>query len=104
MDKLPLELIQFIFDFLEFKSQMIFRKICKDYYQNLRVYGFLNIPYKNVQKLNDRILKKFKHLKYLSARNNPKITNVNHLKNLEILIANGEACGIGNKGIKELNL
>ena len=43
------------------------------------------------------------NLAELSANNNPKITNVNHMTKLKILYASRN-CGIGDYGIKDVNL
>ena len=50
----PLEILQCIFDKLDFKSQIIFKQLCKDFYYNLRIYDFYNIDpkYKSKLKLN----------------------------------------------------
>lgn len=53
--------------------------------------------------INDNGIKHLKYLKYLNASNNPKIKNINHLVNLEILYAT-ELCGIDDHGIKQLRV
>ena len=39
----------------------------------------------------------------LYASGNNKVTDINHLKNLKILHANGESCGITDLGISSLH-
>jgi hypothetical protein len=104
MNDLPLELIQYIFDFLDFESQMKFRVVCKGCYIGLRIYDFYNIPEKYKTRLNNIILKNFPYLKYLDVFYNKSIIDINHLVNLQILSARGADCGISDKNIKKLNL
>ena len=52
-------------------------------------------------KLNDEILKNYKHVIKLNAKNNSKITNINHMTKLKVLCAFG-SCGINNRGIINL--
>ena len=100
---IPIELIQYIFDFLEFKNQISFKLTCKDYNQ-FKIYDLYNISLKYRIKLDDDILKNYPFLKYLDASNNKKITNVSHMTNLQILNASGSYCEINNQGIENLNL
>ena len=55
----PLELLQFIFNKLDFKSQIIFQTLCKYFHEGLRIYDLYYIDNEYLNKLNDNILKKF---------------------------------------------
>ena len=101
---LPLELIQNIFEKLNFKNKMIFRLCCIDFYEKLKIYDLLNINQKYKNKLNDNILFNLKYVKYLGASHNKKITNngIKHM-NLHTLYASGNM-GITDDGIKHMNL
>ena len=75
-----------IFNKLDFLSKIKFRQI-NSYSMNLNIYDFKNINKKYLQKLNDDVLINYSFIKYLNARNNKKITNINHMSNLKILDA-----------------
>src|SRR5258705_153770 len=99
---------QYIMDnFLDFLSTIRLRQVSKLHY-GLKIYDFLNIPKEYINKLTNEIIKKYPFIQKLDANNNPKITNVSYLTNLEILWASGNR-GIDNNGltdcinIKELN-
>ena len=85
MDSLPIELIQYIFNYLNFDDQIKFKSLSNDYHKGLRIYDLYNIDIKYKQKLDDNILKQYVYLKYLDAKNNEKITNLNHMINLQKL-------------------
>ena len=53
--------------------------------------------------MNDDILQEYKFAIKLDARDNPKITNINHMVKLKVLRAFAN-CGIDDYGIKKLNL
>ena len=101
MDTLPFELIQFIFDYLNFKDQINFKSLSKDYFNKLRIYDLYDIPKKYKDKLNDEILKKFPYIKYLDAKSNQNIKNINNLTYLQKLNA---SYYMADKDIKDLNL
>ena len=84
--KLYLDLLQIIFNKLDFLSQIRFRQVCKYFYNDLQVIDFYNIAYKFTLKLTDDILKNYPNIKLLNSYNNPNIKKVNQfLKNLKIL-------------------
>ena len=87
MNYLSLEIVQLIYNFLNFEDQIKFRLLKKNYYEGLRIYNFYHIPEKYKKKLNDNILKNFIHVKYLDASYNSKITDINYMTNLQILNA-----------------
>lgn len=55
MDSLPIELIQYIFNYLNFDDQIKFKSLSNDYHKGLRIYDLYNISYKYIEKLNDEI-------------------------------------------------
>jgi flagellin-specific chaperone FliS len=104
MNKLNLDVIYLIFEFLDFLSKITFRGTTK-YMYKLEIHDFYNIEKKYLKLLNDEILLNYPYIKYLNASGNRNITNVNHMgKSLIELNASGTFCGINNKGIKNLNL
>ena len=98
---LPIEIWQCILNSLDFKSQITMRMVCKLFYEKLEIWDFDRIPYKYIEKLTDIILLAYPFIRYLWASYNPKITDVNHLTNLQKLWAFGN-CGIDDTGIKDL--
>lgn len=126
-----LDIWQIISDLCDFDDQISLLKVTKELNQNLRIYDFYNINNKYKQKLNNDILKRYKHIKYLDASSlvnsyfnnitnegikhlNLKVLNANynvkitddgikHMVNLKKLYAKG-ICGITDKGIKNMNL
>ena len=101
---LPIEIWQLILNSLNFKSQIIMRMVCKLFYEKLEIWNFNNIPHKYLRKLTDTILLAYPFIRYLNAAHNSRITNVNHLTDLQKLWAFGSSCGISDTGIKNLNL
>ena len=103
MDNLPLEIIQYIFDYLNFYNKIRFKQVNKLFYFGLKIYDFYNIPYYYKIKLSNEILINYPEIKYLDASWNAKITDVNHMTNLQKLNAS-ESCGIDDLGLIDLNL
>src|SRR5439155_15131162 len=103
MDILYLDLINLIFNKLDFLSQIRFRQISQFYYKHLQITDLYHIDYKYLKLLNDEILKNYLHVKYLNANDNSRIKEIGHMKNLEILNCKAN-CGIANEDIKDLNL
>lgn len=102
---IPLEIIIEIFNFLEFINQIHFRQINKYYYNNVHITDLRYINKNYLCKLNDNIIKTFKHVKYLNVNYN-EITDegLKHL-NLDCLKANHWSYKrVTNKGIKHMNL
>ena len=104
MNKLPIDLIQYcIFDKLDFKTQIRFRQICKRLNRidihNIHFY----VNYKYLRNLSDKVFINYPKVKYFNALGNPKMTNINHMTNLQILDASYN-CGLDDNGIKDLNL
>ena len=104
MSILSIDLIKYcIFDKLDFVTQIRFRQICK-WLNRINIHNmYFHIDNKYLCKLSDKILVNYNKLRYLNAKYNEKITNVNHMTNLQILDASWE-CGIDDNGIKNLNL
>lgn len=69
---------------------------------NLKIYDFYYIDYCYLTKLTDNVLKAYKHIKKLNVACEEKITNINHLKNLEILYVDN--CDLCDEDIKGLDL
>jgi len=87
------------------ESQLSLISTCTQYRNNLHIIDLFNINEKYLQKLTQEILQYliFENVVYLNASDNSKITNVSHMKSLQILCAFGN-CGINQEGIKGLNL
>ena len=98
-----LDVIQIIFDKLDFLSQIRFRQTCKYFYDNLQVVDFYNIDYTFREKLTDKILKNYPDIKYLNASNNSNIKNINNFKNLKVLNCRWN-CGISDEDLIGLDL
>src|SRR5439155_584370 len=103
MDTLYLDLLNLIFNKLDFLNQIRLKQVCKFYYNNLHIIDLYNIDYKYKKLLNDEILKNYHYIKYLDVWNNPKIKNISHMKNLKKLHCS-DYCSISNEDIKDLDL
>jgi hypothetical protein len=99
MNILIKEIWQIIINGLNFVDQVSVCLISK--------YFMINHPVTNLFdsgcKLTDKISKSYLYVTELFVCNNSKITNVNHMKNLRILHAEGH-CGINDTGINQLVL
>jgi hypothetical protein len=132
INKLDINVIYIIFEFLDFSSKIQFR--CTSKYMHFsflqkrtEIHDFYNIDKKYLKLLDDKILLNYPFIKYLDANghysritdkgiknlnnvtklnayNNTKITNINHMNKLIELNASARICRIGNSGIKNLNL
>jgi hypothetical protein len=94
-----------IFPHLDFHSQTNFRMTCKRYYQKKGGGFVLNhheIPKYYLKRLTNEILS-IHNITTLDAADYPKITDINGMTRLKILYAEND-CGIGDRGIKRLNL
>ena len=100
----PVELVQIILLKSDFLEQIKLLQLCKYYQNHLKIYDFQNVNTKYRQNLTNEILKRYPYLVRLDASDNKNITDVNHLKYLKKLYANGEKCGIDDDAIKNLNL
>lgn len=95
-----IEIMKLILNQLDFLSQKNYRLTSKDNAINYPITNlYNNVP--KLTKLNDNILKTYLHIIKLNAGNNSKITDVNNLIYLQILIATNK-CGIDNAGISKL--
>ena len=103
MDTLYLDLLNLIFNKLDFLNQIRLKQVCKFYYNNLHIIDLYNIDYKYKKLLNDEILKNYHYIKYLDVWNNPKIKNISHMKNLKKLDCSFQ-CEISDEDIKDLCL
>jgi hypothetical protein len=70
---------------------------------NINHMSNLKILFAQNSKISDLSIQNL-NLTILNANNNPNITNINYINNLKELYACGKLCGIGNNGIKNLNL
>lgn len=105
--EIPLEIWQCIFDFCDFKTQLIILSLCS-YLNCLRIDDLYNIDFNFKKLLTNEILqqKKYSYVTKLDAsyiyRSN-QITDVSKMKHLKILNA-GYDCGIDQNGINGLSL
>ena len=92
-----------IFEQLDFLSQQSFIFICRNTKDNFYITDLYNIDNKYLNRLNNDILQNdiFQFVTKLKANN--KIINVSFMTNLKKLDAFGN-CGIGQDGIRGLNL
>jgi hypothetical protein len=104
----PFHAVKKLFQYMDFKTKMNFRKTCKKYYEKLHIQDFYYIERKYLNRLTDDILINHKKIKYLNAYGNINITNVNNMQKLEILDAssnyfsnsNPKICGIKQEGLQ----
>ena len=91
-----------IFKYINFYDKHTFKKI-KKFMNRIHMTDLFGIDNKYLVRLDDNILSNYKFAVRLCARNNPKITHINHMTNLKELNAGGK-CGIDNYGVKNINL
>jgi hypothetical protein len=74
--RIPFDIWSYIFNMLDgdILSQLRLRSVCKEFYQ-LQITDLHNIESKYKQRLNDKILKTFKHVKLLNISGNNNITD-----------------------------
>jgi len=95
----------YIFEFLhgDIVSQLNIKSSCK-MLNTFEIIDLYEIDYKYKNKLNDKILSKFKFVKYLDASENKNITD-NGIMHLNLHTLNVESnSNITNNGIKHMNL
>src|SRR5437016_1685659 len=95
---------QEILERTDFLSQIRLTQLCKYFYDNLKIYDFLNINYQYLWLLSDNIIKNYPFIKKLYAYENTNITDagIKHL-NLHTLISPHNK-KITDKGIKHMSL
>jgi hypothetical protein len=98
-DQLVSDIITIIHNQLNFPNQVHLRLVSKNFTKYPITNLFDGVPH--VYKLSNHILKSYPFIIKLNAWDNKKITDVNHLKSLQILAANNN-CGIDNQGISAL--
>jgi len=76
MEFLPLEILQMIFEYLDFKNKIILKLVCNYFYRGLVIYDLYNIDNIYLARLTDEIIKSYPYLKYLDASYNSKITGI----------------------------
>ena len=98
---IPVELIQIISEFTDFKTQLKLTELCKECNNYLKIFEIMDR--KITLKLTQEILyqKKYDQLVKLSVNHNGKIHNVNHLKNTLSELHCGFGCEINQSGIQE---
>src|SRR5438445_337347 len=101
---LPIELFQVILEFSDFFYQIRLTQLNKYLHINLKIYDLYNIDKKYLKLLSNKILKNYKHIKKLNAKDNLKITDkgISHM-NLHTLDAT-ENYKITDKGISHMKL
>lgn len=93
----------FIFNYLPLEFQINFKKINKNFYK-LKIKDLYHISSKIQNKLTINILKKYPDIEKIKLSFNEKINNLNFLKKLKILKANGVYNKISNSSIDKLIL
>ena len=105
MDKLPLDILKIIFEFLDFKSKIKLISTCTYMRQNLHIIDLYNIDKNFLFKLTKKILRYpiFKNVLLLNTTYIKHIKDVSFMNNLKYL--NTSTCSkINQNGIKGLDL
>jgi len=89
----------YIFDYLDLLSQIRLLATCWTFRNELDMTDMYNIDDKYKYRLTQTVIDKYINLKKLDISLNPKITNVNHLVELEILNASGSRCRMYDTGL-----
>ena len=95
------DLLQIVFDKLDFISQLRFRQVDNFVYENLQMTNFYDINQEILDILSDDILLNYPYVRQLNARYNGSITNVNHLS--ELIKLNATLSNISQTGISKLH-
>lgn len=93
---IPIEIVNIIFNYSEFLSQIRLTQISKYYNEKLQVVDFYNMDERYISKLTNKILVRYPNIKKLNVSNNLQVTNINHLEYLEELNASGMNCGVSD--------
>ena len=116
---LPIEVINIISHYGHFFDKIRLKSVNKYLYSVVKITDLYDIDDNLLNKLDDNILINYCHVLKLNAKDNPNITNVNHMIYLQKLNAsNGNCfkcgfhcgrdcnlqCGISDDSIKDLNL
>lgn len=96
MLKIPIEIWRDIFDLSSFREKIAIRQISYDLL-TIPIIDLYHIEDFYLERITDEVLKQHPQIRYLFAFDNPKITKVDHLEELEILDASW-GCGIDSKG------
>ena len=97
---LSYDILSVIFDRCDFISQIRLRQICVTTYDNLQMRDFYHIDETIKSALSDQILMNYHTIEKLDISYNPNITNINHLKCLQLL--NASYTNISQVGIADL--
>src|SRR6185503_2503142 len=100
--QLHADLYNLICDYLDFIDKIHHLIVCKQF-KFIKICDMYNIDSKYLKCLNDEILKNYRDLEKLNARNNSKITTLNYMKKLKILDIS-DFCDVNDQGIQDLNL
>src|SRR5579872_1852020 len=93
-----MDLYHIITNYIQFQN--IIKLVQCNRLTNIDIIDFHNVNNKYIFYINDTIISNYKNIKYLNAKYNNKITNINHLINLEILDIDGNYSKINNDDIK----
>ena len=102
MEHLPIELLEYCFNFFKFVDKVHFIQTCCYYNTYLLITDFYNLPIKYRKRLNDDILANKFYIKKLDIKNNKNVKKINHLINLQVLDC--ESNNIDDNQLKNLNL
>src|SRR5438105_15159296 len=92
------DVVQKILDFSNVKEQLILTSLSREHYNELKIRKLTD--YRITQEII--MQKKFDRLQTLNARNNSKIVDINHLKDVLIELNCDYICGIDQNGISGL--
>jgi len=103
MDHIHEILYNVIFTYLEFYDKHTFQKMNK-YTNKIHIKNLYDIDEIYLGELDDKIIKKYRHVTKLNAKNNFGITNINHMTKLKELNASESwgVCRIGDDSLVNL--
>lgn len=99
------DLQKIAFEYLfDLKDQMNMYHLTREHEMNLKITDLYDIPEKYLHKIDQNLIKqdKYRTLKRLNLAGNRKITDVNHLLDLEELDCSYIDCAIKQDGIKRI--
>ena len=85
MDILERDILNLIFEILDFLSKIRLRQISKYFLNNLYISDFYNLDKIYLENLTEQILVSYPKIKYLDIQENPSVQNINFLSDLQVL-------------------
>ena len=101
INNLPIDIIRYVSDFLDNKTQMAYANLATIFKTNIHITNF-NVQYKFSSIITNDVLNKYKYIKYLNLYDNKLVNNISHLKYITMLNISG-SCKINQNNIKVIN-